>query len=93
VYRKRPLAKFVDIAADLPRGSTRRQIMTTSPVWDAQEEVPFPWPPPAWPVVVRVPSVFVKDELVVRALSAKEACQLLDVPGIWSKDIVRNMWT
>jgi hypothetical protein len=38
--------------------------------------------------------VFVKGELVVRALSVKEACQLLDVPGTWpTKETVRNMWT
>jgi hypothetical protein len=93
VYPKRRLTKFVDIAADLPRGLTRRQLKNISPVWHAQDDIPFPWPPPVWPVVVRVPAVFVKDELVVHALSVKEACQLMDVPGTWPENVVRNIWT
>jgi hypothetical protein len=31
--------------------------------------------------------------LVLRSLSVKEACQLLDVPGTWPEETVRNMWT
>jgi hypothetical protein len=35
VYPKRPLTKFADIAADLPRGTTRRQMKDTLPARDS----------------------------------------------------------
>jgi hypothetical protein len=36
--------------------------------------------------------VFIKENNVSRHLTEKEACQLLDIPGIWSKNLKQNIW-
>lgn len=92
-YPIRPLGKFVDIAADLPRGTTACELAQHEPFWNIDSLEPFPWPPASWPLSIRVPSVYLKGERVVRYLSSKEACQLLDIPGIWSTELVSNIWS
>ena len=78
-YPIRPLGKFVDIAADLPRGTTACELAQHEPFWNIDSLEPFPWPPASWPLSIRVPSVYLKGERVVRYLSSKEASRLFGV--------------
>jgi hypothetical protein len=92
-YPKRPVNKFLNLATALPMGPEARDLRKTSSWWTASSNKPFGWPFPTWPVVIESPSVFLKGASVTRHLAVKEACQLLDVPGIWPKEVVCDMWS
>jgi hypothetical protein len=82
----------VEIASDLPRGSVRRDVQHQELWWFAATDEPFRWPFARWPVLIEAPSVFLKGGLLKRHLSTKEACQLLDIPGIWGSRTIKRMW-
>jgi hypothetical protein len=92
-YAMRPVDKFVEVAAEIPRGRAVRDVVQEEVFWRAGDNLPINCPPPQWPVLVQVPSVFQKGEMVARHLKPKEACQLLDIPGVWPEDLIRNIWT
>jgi hypothetical protein len=82
-YPMRPVDKCVEVAAEIPRGRSVHDVVQKEVFWRAGDNLPFNWPPPQWPVLVQVPSVFRKGEMAARHLTPKEACQLLDIPGGW----------
>ena len=79
----------MEIATDLPLARNN----VGEPLWSVSDNLPFPWPPPEWPVPISAPSVYLKGNLVTRHLTSKEACHLLDIPGIWSSDLIQNIWS
>jgi hypothetical protein len=92
-YPQRPLNKFINVAAKLPLGEEARVLKTKDFWWSSEGNTPFGWPFPKWPIIIECPSVFVKGKVVKRKLNYKEACQLLDVPGIWPADLVEQIWS
>jgi hypothetical protein len=91
-YLQRPTNRFMDIASDLPRGSIRKAVQDQEPWWSAASNEPFKWPFMKWLVPIESPSVFLKGGLLKRYLTMKEACQLLNVPGIWSPEAIKQIW-
>jgi hypothetical protein len=93
IYPTLPVNKFVELTVDLPCGKARRLLEDKQLWWTADDEKPFKWPPCDWPVPIAVPSVYLKGDFVRRHLSIKEACQLLDMPGVSSSRMITNIWT
>jgi hypothetical protein len=92
-YPKRPTDKFVELATNIPRGKHAKQLRASNPWWSLSSNDPVPWPPPVWPVLISVPSVFTKGELIHCHLTPKKAGQLFDIPGVWAAELIKNIWT